>query len=164
MLSALKFKHRVSQFEIAGVPIAKASLYVNYDRRAHIFIGMDILSDWDIHIGISHLLEEVVFLGCPNSRIGKEYQDALTAHFGLIRNVDGVIKSNADREITVTATGGELRAFGSANPCAAEEYHVGRFTSYYGRMLAVLRTGESGQLTLVASARGSEARATIKIV
>lgn len=83
---ALKFEHRVSQFEIAGVPIAKDSLYVNYDRRAHILIGMDILSDWDIHMGISHSIGEVIFLGCPNSWIGKEYQDALTTHFGLTSN------------------------------------------------------------------------------
>ena len=80
-----------------------------------------------------------------------------------IEGANGIVEANADREISVTVVGGELLAFGSANPCTAEEYHVGRFTSYYGRALAVVRAGESGQLTVTVSAQGGSAAATVKI-
>ena len=36
-------------------------------------------------------------------------------------------------------------------------------TSYYGRALAVVRAGESGQLKITASAQGGSAAATVKI-
>ena len=80
-----------------------------------------------------------------------------------VEGANGIVEANADREISVTVEGGELLAFGSANPCTAEEYHVGRFTSYYGRALAVVRAGESGQLTVTVSAQGGSAAATVKI-
>ncbi len=80
-----------------------------------------------------------------------------------IEGANGIVEANADREISVTVEGGELLAFGSANPCTTEEYHVGRFTSYYGRALAVVRAGESGQLTVTVSAQGGSAAATVKI-
>ena len=80
-----------------------------------------------------------------------------------VEGANGIVEANADREICVTVEGGELLAFGSANPCTTEEYHVGRFTSYYGRALAVVRAGESGQLTVTVSAQGGSAAATVKI-
>lgn len=52
---------------------------------------------------------------------------------------NGVVESNADRKLTVTVEGGELLAFGSANPCTEEQYHTGTFTTYYGRALAIIR-------------------------
>lgn len=52
---------------------------------------------------------------------------------------NGVVESNADRKLTVTVEGGELLAFGSANPCTEEQYHTGEFTTYYGRALAIVR-------------------------
>ena len=56
-----------------------------------------------------------------------------------ITGENGVVESNADRKLTVTVEGGELMAFGSANPCHEEQYHTGSFTTYYGRALAVVR-------------------------
>ena len=64
---------------------------------------------------------------------------------------DGIVESNADRKLTVTVEGGELLAFGSANPCTEEQYHTGSFTSYYGRTLAVVRAGESGIVRVTAT-------------
>lgn len=52
---------------------------------------------------------------------------------------NGVTESNADRTLRVQVEGGELLAFGSANPCTAESYHTGQFTTYYGRALAAVR-------------------------
>lgn len=61
---------------------------------------------------------------------------------------NGVVESNTDRKLTVTVEGGELLAFGSANPCTEEQYHTGTFTTYYGRSLAVVRVREKTTVTV----------------
>lgn len=49
----MKFEHGVSDFMIGGVKISADKICLNYDRKGNILIRMDILKDWDIHIGIS---------------------------------------------------------------------------------------------------------------
>lgn len=61
-----------------------------------------------------------------------------------IEGSNGIIESNADRRLTVVVEGGELLAFGSANPCTEEQYQTGSFTTYYGQALAIVRVGEKG--------------------
>ncbi len=56
-----------------------------------------------------------------------------------IAGENGVVESNADRKLTVTVEGGELLAFGSANPRTEEEFLSGTYTTYYGRALAIVR-------------------------
>ena len=80
-----------------------------------------------------------------------------------IEGSNGIVESNADRKLSVTAEGGELLAFGSANPCTEEQYHSGSFTSYYGRTLAIIRAGESGTVTVKATDGKETAAATIEI-
>lgn len=63
----------------------------------------------------------------------------------------GVLESNADRTLTVGVKGGELLAFGSANPCVEERYDAGKFTTYQGRALAVVRAGNSEKITVSVS-------------
>ncbi|MGN1069666.1 MAG: beta-galactosidase, partial [Candidatus Fimadaptatus sp.] len=72
-----------------------------------------------------------------------------------------IVESNVDRKLTVEVEGGELLAFGSANPCTAEQYHSGSFTTYYGRSLAVVRT--CGRTTVIASDGVQSARAVIEV-
>lgn len=72
-----------------------------------------------------------------------------------------VVESNADRLLTVTVTGGELLAFGSANPCTEEQYHTGSFTTYHGRALAIVRAQSAG--TLVVEATDGSLRASAQI-
>ena len=76
-----------------------------------------------------------------------------------IEGANGLVESNADRKITVTVQGGELLAFGSANPCTEEQYHTGSFTSYYGRSLAVVRAGKSAALKITAADGNTSATA-----
>lgn len=54
---------------------------------------------------------------------------------------NGVTESNGDRCLHVSVEGGELLAFGSANPRTEERYDSGSFTTYYGQALAVIRAG-----------------------
>lgn len=80
-----------------------------------------------------------------------------------IEGANGIVESNADRKVTVTVEGGELLAFGSANPCTEEQYHTGSFTTYYGRALAVIRAGDSGIISLTAKDGRNAAHAEIPI-
>ena len=73
---------------------------------------------------------------------------------------NGIVESNADRTVTVTVEGGELLAFGSANPCTTEQYHTGTFTTYYGRAMAIVRMGNTN-LKLTASDGGQSVSAVI---
>ena len=80
-----------------------------------------------------------------------------------MEGANGLVESNADRKLRVTVEGGELLAFGSANPCTEEQYHSGSFTSYYGRALAVVRAGESGSVKITATDGRISAEAEIAV-
>ena len=72
--------------------------------------------------------------------------------------VDGAGNVVPDAAVALTAQvegAAELLGFGSGNPVTAENYTAGRFTSYRGRALAVLRAGhEAGKACLQVSAEG----------
>ena len=80
-----------------------------------------------------------------------------------IEGGNGIPESNADRRLTVTAEGGELLAFGSANPCTEEQYHTGTFTTYYGHALAIVRAGTARQVKLTATDGTLTAEAAVPI-
>ena len=80
-----------------------------------------------------------------------------------IEGSNGVVESAADRLLNVTVEGGELLAFGSANPCTEEQYHTGSFTTYYGHALAIVRAGESGSVKITAGGGSMSGSAEITI-
>lgn len=61
---------------------------------------------------------------------------------------NGVVESNADRRLTATVEGGELLAFGSANPRTEENYLSGTYTTYYGRSQAIVRVTDPNELKI----------------
>ena len=69
--NALKFKHEIYDFEINGVKLDSKNIYVNYNRESNILIGMDILKDWDIHIGKLDGITTLV--ACPYYCINDDY-------------------------------------------------------------------------------------------
>ena len=73
-----------------------------------------------------------------------------------IIDAEGNVVPDADTLMTAQATGAaELLGFGSGNPITDENYTKGRFTSYQGRALAVLRAGyEAGEVLLKVCANG----------
>ena len=81
----------------------------------------------------------------------------------LIADENIVIESNADRKLSIAVEGGELLAFGSANPCTEEQYHTGSFTTYYGRAFAILRAGKGGAITVIADDGQNKAEMTIRV-
>ena len=68
----------------------------------------------------------------------------------------GRVVPDADALLKAEVSGAaELLGFGSGNPITDENYSKGRFTSYLGRALAVLRSGcEAGEAKLTVSAEG----------
>lgn len=92
--------------------------------------------------------------GCLNLSIAPEKESVKKNEvFFVPINIcgqNGVVECNADDKIQVNITGGELLGFGSANPRTEEDYLEGRFTSYAGRTLAVIRAGKPGEIEICA--------------
>lgn len=80
---ALKFRHAIRNFQIAGMPVMNDVIYVNYNRKGNILIGMDILQHWDIHMGTSRITGKKMLLACPEDSICLEYLNALEQNFGI---------------------------------------------------------------------------------
>lgn len=68
---------------------------------------------------------------------------------------NGTVESNADEFVTVRVEGGELLAFGSANPRTEDSFVSGIYGTYYGHAMAVVRAGEAGTLTVEVSGEKS---------
>ncbi len=75
----------------------------------------------------------------------------------------GTVESNHDELLDLRVEGGELLAFGSANPRTEERFNTGSYTSYYGRTLAVIRAGESGHVHISVQGASGSARADLSI-
>lgn len=73
---ALKFKHNLSIFEICGVKINFPHIHLNYNRTGNILIGMDILKEFDIHIG-KDKDGKSIFIACPFDSINEDYLSRL---------------------------------------------------------------------------------------
>ena len=73
-------------------------------------------------------------------------------------DADGNVVPDGDVTLTANLSGnGELLGFGSANPVTAENYTCGKFTSFRGRVAAVIRSGyEPGQIRLDITADGAD--------
>jgi beta-galactosidase len=67
----------------------------------------------------------------------------------------GTIRPLCDREVTVRVSGaGTLLGFGSAQPITEEGFSSERHSTYYGRALAVVRSGhQAGDVTVTVSAQ-----------
>lgn len=75
----------------------------------------------------------------------------------------GVVELNADTQLSITVSGGELLGFGSANPRTDECFHTGKYATYYGRCQAVLRAIKTGEIKVCIRGEGLEEK-TVKIL
>ena len=66
-----------------------------------------------------------------------------------------------DEKLKIEVKGGELLAFGSANPRTEECFDDGEYSTYYGRALAVVRAGEEGMIEIIVT--GEKETVTEKI-
>lgn len=81
-LPAVTFLHSGLTMNFNGVKIHSPNVKVSYDRTGNILVGMDILKDWDIHIGTVNT-GETVFLACPKDQLNGEYFRELNRIFGI---------------------------------------------------------------------------------
>ena len=82
-LKSVTFQHGNFEIDFGGVCINKDFVKVSYDRTGNILIGMDVLSQMDIHIGKSKILGKTVFIACPYKSMNQEYLEALSQHFDI---------------------------------------------------------------------------------
>ena len=81
----------------------------------------------------------------------------------VVADKSGIVESNADTKINIGVEGGELLAFGSANPCTEEKYDAGCFTTYYGRSLAVVYGTDTGNITVKADSELGSSQCKIEV-
>ena len=84
--------------------------------------------------------------------------DADLAYISLtLTDAKGVVHTQKDRPVTVKVDGaGFLAGLGSANPKSTEAFSSERFTSFEGRLLAIVRPSGEGEIHISASAEGCE--------
>lgn len=81
-LKQVTFIHRDLEMTIGNIKIHKQEVKISYDRTGNILIGMDILENWDIHIGKADN-GETVFLACPIDQINESYLRELENTFHI---------------------------------------------------------------------------------
>jgi hypothetical protein len=79
-LDAVSFYKNLDNISVGGVELHKRTVKINYDRTGNILIGMDILKDWDIHMGTVDS-GETIFLACPKDQLNDEYFKELNRLF-----------------------------------------------------------------------------------
>ena len=82
-LQSVTFQHKDLEIDFKGVCLRKDSVKISYDRTGNILIGMDLLSQMDVHIGKSKILGKTIFLACPYDSMNSEYLKTLNEHFDL---------------------------------------------------------------------------------
>lgn len=89
-LKQVTFIHTDLKLDFNGVVVNKNSVKISYDRVGNILIGMDILKDWDIHIGTIDT-GETIFLGCPKDQINEQYLQELENIFHIYSDINASI-------------------------------------------------------------------------
>lgn len=78
----LAIKIKAAKIIVGNFEFNNIDLRVTTQTEANILLGMDIMKNWDIHIGQSKITEECMFIACPYDKINDDYLLALESHFG----------------------------------------------------------------------------------
>lgn len=81
-LTSITFVHSDVTLRIMDMEINVDNVKLSYDRTGNILIGMDILKNWDIHIGKT-ASGETLFLACPLNQLNDEYYKELSNLFDI---------------------------------------------------------------------------------
>ena len=139
-------KNFVAKFKVAYYPGTLEA--VSYDGQ-----GRKLAS-----YAIKSAKNDSMLLAIPEKTILKANGEDLAYINVSIADCDGIVKSLEDRKVTVTVAGaGVLQAVGSDDGRTPESYLTDSFTTYYGRMQAIVRSTEKiGDITVTISADGLE--------
>lgn len=80
----LVFYDSVFKINLGGYSVGRLSnVAISCDTDGNCLLGMDVLKDFDFHIGTSRVTGKCTFIGCLRDSISSEYLNALDEHFGL---------------------------------------------------------------------------------
>ncbi|TRZ51537.1 glycoside hydrolase family 2 protein [bacterium] len=104
--------------------------------------------------------EETVLTVTPETTVLKANGEDLAYIVINVTDNEGIVKVLEERTIQVRVDGaGTLQAVGSGNPRETEDYTGTSFTTYHGRMIAVVRSGfEKGEVKVTISTAGMESK------
>lgn len=121
---------------------------INYNSNGD-EIGRDILK--------TAANKTVIQLDAEKGTLTANGQDLCYLHIYLT-DENGEVKAAEDTSVTVKVTGeGVLQGLGSANPYTEEGFASATHRTYYGRALAVIRSGHrSGEIKITVTAAGLE--------
>ena len=111
--------------------------------------------------------EETVLSVTPESTVLKANGEDLAYIVVNLTDNGGIVKVLEDKTVHVKVEGaGTLQAVGSGSPRTTEKFTGTSFTTYYGRMIAVVRSGfEKGEIKVTISAEGlAEKSITLKVL
>lgn len=89
--TSVRFREQVTNIEICGVKISNQKVNISYDSLDIAVIGMDIMKDWDIHIGKVTGTQETILLACPYDKINEDYLKALEDHFSISTKINSIL-------------------------------------------------------------------------
>lgn len=100
--------------------------------------------------------EETILTCCVDKKVLKAGREDLVFVDVNLTDKEGIVKSAQEMTVRVQVEGaGTLEAVGSGCPETAEEYISDHFTTYQGRMQAVIRSGKAaGKIRVTVSAEG----------
>lgn len=95
--SAIKFKHIIDDVIVSEYSLGSLSVYINYDRRGNILLGMDFLSKFCICMNISNITGEETLIMILRSEPDKsDFYKEIYRHFGFIDAAPQLAKSVRD--------------------------------------------------------------------
>lgn len=109
----------------------------------------DALSESSLRSADGHTIISI----SPETQLVKE-DEIIYVNINLTGK-NGEIECNRDTCLEVCVTGGELLAYGSANPRTEESFLSGQYTTWYGRSLAIIKI-KSNRVSIQASGKGVE--------
>lgn len=74
----------IDNLAFSDYTLGSTNVFVSCDTDGEVLIGMNILRNFDIHIGLSKFNNKVVFLGCLKSAITNDYLMELEKHFAYV--------------------------------------------------------------------------------
>lgn len=121
---------------------------INYDSNGN-ELGRDVLK--------TASAKTIITLDAEKDTLTANGQDLCYLNIYLT-DEHGEVKASEDTAVTVEVTGeGTLQGLGSANPYTEEEFANSSHNTYYGRALAVIRSGHNpGKIKITVSAKGLE--------
>ncbi len=87
----LVLQTNVEKMNIGGLEFNNSKVRVTTSSEGNILLGMDILSQMDIHIGQSKITECTTLLACPYCSINEEYLVALEEHFNICTTISAIL-------------------------------------------------------------------------